>query len=145
MAVRLALPPRAKLHDVFHVGLLKKWVGNPPAAPPPLPAMHNGVVEPEPEHAVRARLARGIRQVLIQWKGEPAASATWEDLDSFRDRFPSFQLEDELLIEGGRDVMWGRPYARKRHARDIRRAAKRAAGAAASPSGHAGQVEPSSG
>ena len=90
MAVRLALPPRAKLHDVFHVGLLKKWVGNPPTAPPPLPAMHNGVVEPEPEHAVRARLARGIRQVLIQWKGEPAASATWEDLDSFRDRFPSF-------------------------------------------------------
>ena len=102
MAVRLALPPRAKLHDVFHVGLLKKWVGNPPAAPPPLPAMHNGVVEPEPEHAVHAHLAHGIRQVLIQWKGEPAASATWEDLDSFRDRFPSFQLEDELLVEGGR-------------------------------------------
>ena len=89
MAVRLALPPR-KLHDVFHIGLLKKWVGNPPAALPPLPAMHNGVVEPEPEHAVRTRLACGIRQVLIQWKGETAASATWEDLDSFRDRFPSF-------------------------------------------------------
>ena len=69
--------------------------------------MHNGVVEPEPEHAVHARLARGIRQVLIQWKGEPAASATWEDLDSFRDRFPSFQLEDELLVEGGGEMSCG--------------------------------------
>ena len=101
VAVRLALPPRAKLHDVFHVGLLKKWVGEPPAAPPPLPVIHNGAVEPEPERIVRARLARGVRQVLIQWKGEPAASATWEDLDSFRDKHPAFQLENELLVEGG--------------------------------------------
>jgi hypothetical protein len=50
---------------------------------------------------VHARLARGVRQVLIQWKGEHAASATWEDLDSFRDKHPTFQLEDELLVEGG--------------------------------------------
>ena len=57
-----------------------------------------------------ARLARGVRQILIHWKGEPASAATWEDLDSFRERHPSFQLEDELLVEGGRDVMWGRQY-----------------------------------
>jgi hypothetical protein len=63
--VRLALPPRAKLHDVFHVGLLKKFVGNPPEVPPPLPHMLHGVVAPEPEHVVRFRLARGARQVLI--------------------------------------------------------------------------------
>ena len=120
VAVRLALPSRAKLHDVFHVGLLKKWVGNPPDAPPPLPAMHNGAVEPEPEHAVRARLARGIRQVLIQWKGEPAASATWEDLDSFRDRFPSFQLEDELFVEGGERCHVGPPLCEETARRQAR-------------------------
>ena len=65
VAVRLTLPPCAKLHDVLHVGLLKKWVGEPPAAPPPLPVIHNGAVEPEPERVVRARLAHGVRQVLI--------------------------------------------------------------------------------
>ena len=124
VAVRLALPPRARLHDVFHVGLLKKWVGEPPAAPPPLPTVHNGAVVPEPDRAVRARVARGVRQVLIRWKGQPAASATWEDLDSFRDKFPAFQLEDALVVEGGRDVMWGRPYERRRRARDVRRDAE---------------------
>jgi len=101
VAVRLELPPRAKLHDVFHIGLLKKWVGAPPPAPPPLPTVHHGAVEPEPELAVRARVARGVRQVLVRWKGEPAASATWEDLDSFVTKYPTFQLEDELVIEGG--------------------------------------------
>jgi hypothetical protein len=126
VAIRLELPPRAKLHDVFHVGLLKKWVGTPPAAPPPLPNIHHGAVEPEPAKVMRARLARGVRQVLIHWKGQSAASATWEDLDSFHDKFPAFQLEDELGLEGGRDVMWGRTYSRHRRARDVRRAAEHA-------------------
>ena len=114
VAVCLELPPRAKLHDVFHVGLLKKFVGPVPAAPPALPAIHHGAVEPEPEHIVRSRLARGVQQVLVHWKGETSASATWEDLDTFRERYPAFQLEeDELALEGGRDVMWGRTYTRR--------------------------------
>ncbi|XP_014660510.1 uncharacterized protein LOC105914201 [Setaria italica] len=126
VAVRLELPPRAKLHDVFHVSLLKKYVGHTPAAPPVLPAIHHGAVEPEPERVMRARLARGVQQVLVHWKGETAASATWEDLDTFRERYPAFQLEDELALEGGRDVMWGRTYIRRKRARDVRRAAERA-------------------
>jgi len=122
VAAWLALPPRAKLHDVFHVGLLKKFSGPPPDAPPPLPPVHHGATVPEPEKAVRSRLARGVRQVLVQWKGESAASATWEDVDAFTAKYPNFQLEDELLLDGGRDVMWGRTYARR--ARDVRRAAE---------------------
>ena len=101
VAVRLQLPPRSRLHDVFHIGLLKKFVGTPPDAPPPLPTVHHGAAVPEPERAVRARLAQGVRQVLIRWKGEPASSATWEDIDAFIEQHPTFQLEDELLLQGG--------------------------------------------
>jgi hypothetical protein len=127
VAVRLALPPRARLHDIFHIGLLKKFHGTPPEAPPPLPPIHRGAAAPEPARAVRTRLARGVRQVLVQWKGESAASATWEDIEPFIAKYPAFQLEDELLLDGGGDVMWGRTYTRRHRARDVRRAAERAA------------------
>ena len=90
VAYCLDLPPSAQLHDVFHMGLLKKFFGAPPEAPPPLTPTSNGAVVLEPEQAVRARLAHGVRQVLVRSKGEPATSATWEDIDSFIARYPSF-------------------------------------------------------
>jgi hypothetical protein len=113
VAARLVLPAGAKIHNVFHVGLLKKFVGVPPDVPPSLPPMHNGAALPVPERAVRMRLARGVRQVLVQWADAPPSAATWEDVDAFVQRYPSFQLADELLIEEGRDVMWGRVYSRR--------------------------------
>jgi hypothetical protein len=66
-----------------------------------------------------------VRQVLIHWKGASPASSTWEDFDTFRAAYPLFQLEDELPLEEGRDVMYGRVYSRRRRARDVRRAAER--------------------
>jgi hypothetical protein len=64
--------------------------------------------------------------VLVQWRGEQAESATWEDFDDFCARHPTFQLKDELIFEEGRDAMYGRPYVRQRRARDVRRARERA-------------------
>jgi hypothetical protein len=101
VAIRLELPQGARLHDVFHVGVLKKFIGAPPASPPALPAIHNGAVILEPLRVEQARLARGVRQVLVHWQGEPAESASWEDLDEFRSKYPGFQLEDELGLKGG--------------------------------------------
>jgi transposase InsO family protein len=126
VAVRLELPQGARLHDVFHIGVLKKFVGAPPASPPVLPPLVNGAVVSAPAKVLRTRLARGVQQVLVQWHGEGAESATWEDYDDFRAEHPAFQLEDELVFEVGRDVMYGRPYVRKRRARDVRRARERA-------------------
>jgi hypothetical protein len=131
VAVRLQLPPGARLHDVFHVGVLKKFVGPPPTSPPLLPPILHGAAVPAPSRVTQGRMARGVRQVLVEWEGEPSNAATWEDLDDFRARFPSFQLEDELDFEAGRDVMYGRTYVRRRRARDVRRAAERAARLAA--------------
>jgi hypothetical protein len=99
VAVRLEPPLDACLHDVFHVGVLRKYVGSPPTTTPALPPLLNGAVVPEPERVVGARLSRGVRQVLVHWRGEPATSATWEEFDNFRARFPAFQLEDELVFD----------------------------------------------
>ena len=64
VAVRLALPPQARLHDVFHVGLLKKFHGEPPQEPPALRHVRHGAIIPEPKRAVKTRLARGVRLPL---------------------------------------------------------------------------------
>jgi hypothetical protein len=101
---------------VFHVGLLKKFVGTPPSAPPALPQIHNGAAMPEPEHVLLSRLAKGVRQLLIHWKGVTAALAMWEDVDSFIDRYPGFQLEDELLVEGGGEMSCGAGTTSANHA-----------------------------
>jgi hypothetical protein len=67
--------------------------------------------------------------VLVHWRGEQASSATCEDLDDFRSRFPDFQLEDELDLEGGEMSCANAPtlgidvpatYAGKRSARAVR-------------------------
>ena len=58
-----------------------------------------------------------------------ATSTTWEDVESFAAKFPDFQLEDELPLDGGRDVMVGCTYTRRTRARDVRRAEARAEGA----------------
>jgi hypothetical protein len=59
------LPPRARLHVMFHVGLLKQFVGTHPSVSPALPQIYNGAAMPEPEHVLRSRLARGVRQLLV--------------------------------------------------------------------------------
>ena len=100
MAVQLQLPQGARLHDVFHVRVLKKVVDTPPATTPALPPTHNGAVVPAPDKITAARVVCGVQQVMVQLKEEPMASANWEDFDDFCSRFPTFQLEDWSSTRG---------------------------------------------
>ena len=116
VAYRLQLPQKARIHDVFHVALLKKFTGDPPAAITPLPLILRGRVVPTPSQVVRARLNRGRWELLVQWDGCSAADATWEPLDDFKERYPAFQLVDELFVgEEGNvvDSFLGRQYRRR--------------------------------
>jgi len=116
VADRLELPPGARLHDVFHVGLLKLFHGTPPETPPVLPPIQNGRACPCPAKVLRGRLARGRYELLVQWADQAAANAAWVSLEDFKRLYPDFQLEDELLLQGGRDVMTGKTY--QRHGRN---------------------------
>jgi hypothetical protein len=49
---------------------------------------------------------------LIKWTDLSEDDATWEILDEYRADYPDFQLEDELFVQAGRDVMNGIPYQR---------------------------------
>jgi hypothetical protein len=41
-------------------------------------------------------------------------------LEEFKRRFPEFQLEDKLLFQEGRDVMYSKTYARRHRRQEIR-------------------------
>jgi hypothetical protein len=101
VAYRLKLPEGARLHNVFHVGLLKPHKGDPPTSSPPLPPVQDGRLLPVPDRVLRAHLRRGVWYILIQWHGLPAEEATWEQLQEFQDLYLAFQLEEELFVEGG--------------------------------------------
>ncbi|XP_012703602.1 WRKY transcription factor WRKY24-like [Setaria italica] len=107
VAYRLHLPANSRIHDVFHVALLKKFVGEPPttAQPLPLPPIVHGRAVPTPEKIVRARLFRGVWEVLVQWVGQSTADATWTPVDDFKATYPSFQLEDDLFLGEGGNVV----------------------------------------
>jgi hypothetical protein len=122
VAVRLALPPGARLHDVFHVGVLKKFIGVPPASPPALPIIHNGAVVPEPLQVTQARLARGVRQVLVHWRANRSSLLPEKTSTNSTASTQTFSSRTSW-VSRGRDVMCGRTYRRRR---DACRAAERA-------------------
>jgi hypothetical protein len=90
VAYRFQLPDGARIHDVFHVGVLKPWRGTPPATLPPLPPLRHGRILLQPERALKAQLRHGTWLVLIKWAGLDESEATWEPVEAFKTRFPSF-------------------------------------------------------
>lgn len=96
VAYRLELPSYTKIHNVFHVSLLKKKIGNKVTPSPTLPPMiEEGVTHWESEKI----LSRGIfkhknqpvTRWLIHWKGFPTKDATWENAPDIQARFPEFK------------------------------------------------------
>ena len=82
----------------------------------PLPDILRGRVIPSPSQVVRARLNRGRWELLVHWDGRCAADATWEPIADFKERYPAFQLADELFVgEEGNvvDSFVGRQYRRR--------------------------------
>ena len=113
VAYRLRLLDGARIHDIFHVGVLKPFHGTPPATTPALPPLQHGRPLQSPEKVLRSQLRCGMWYIHIQWTGLPAVGATWEPVDAFREAHPAFQLEDELFVDGGRDAMVGKVYQRR--------------------------------
>jgi hypothetical protein len=81
VAYKLHLPNGARIHPVFHVSLLKKYIGES-ALPLKelLPVTDDGVVILEPQHILDTRWAkRGNKfeeDSLVQWKHLPVEDAT---------------------------------------------------------------------
>jgi len=100
VAYRLDLPPSALVHPVFHVSPLKQVIGNQPVSSS-LPSTSASLAIPE--RILQRRVSAGDRpalQGLIKWSGLPVSLATWENLESLRQRFPMAPTWGEVTSQG---------------------------------------------
>ena len=93
-AYKLKLPIHLKVHDVFHVSLLKPYIPKQDHVlddeQAVLPAQ--GILELRPERILdtKERILRNrtLRDHLIQWKDYPIEDATWEEETSLLKDYP---------------------------------------------------------
>ncbi len=83
VAYKLALPPTAKIHPVFHVSCLKKVIGNNCRVQTSLPELNKeGSIWLQPEQVLDTRdkhlRGRMIKEALVKWKDTSPEDATWE-------------------------------------------------------------------
>lgn len=104
VAYELSLPPSIKVHNVFHVSLLKKYVHDPNHL------FDWWVIQFEPEGGFQVQLIsildkkvkmlqnRAIRQVKVQWRHFRPENATWELEDEMRKAYPYLFGNFEMLL-----------------------------------------------
>ncbi|GKA40591.1 putative ribonuclease H-like domain-containing protein [Tanacetum coccineum] len=83
--VELDLPPQAKIHNVFHVSLLRGFIGDPLIQTSTFPP-HNWFSHQEirPLQILGQRkLSSGLEEVLVHWDSTPTSEVTWETKVSF--------------------------------------------------------------
>ncbi|CAM8940630.1 unnamed protein product [Rhodiola kirilowii] len=105
VAYRLELPESSKIHPVFHVSLLKAWVGSPPDAIPMLPELsinNQPVMLPSSILNSRIILHNGApeKQILVQWRDRLIDESSWEPLLPLARLFPSLDLEGKVSFDG---------------------------------------------
>lgn len=116
VAYRLKLPEGSRVHNVFHVSLLKPFVesaGTNVAELPPYFAHGRPVTRPRKVLDRRSVWSgdTAVEEVLLEWEDDGGDQPSWEPLTMVRRRFPELLLEDkDDLKEGG--VVTAQPSAR---------------------------------
>ncbi|MCO5586342.1 hypothetical protein L7F22_040282 [Adiantum nelumboides] len=97
-AYKLRLPPNLKVHDVFHVSLLKPYVPNPDQVldAEQIVVLAQGVLELQPDYILETRERKlrnkSIIEHLVKWKDFPEENATWEDEVTLQKDYPDLPL-----------------------------------------------------
>lgn len=85
VAYKLDLPASLRIHPVFHVSLLEKYIPNTfenRIQEPPPPLVIEGEEEFEVEAILDSRLHYRKLQYLVKWLGYPSSENSWEPSSS---------------------------------------------------------------
>ena len=82
-AFQLELPPSMKIHDVFHVSLLRPYKCRPGQAVPAPVTYDGGDAEYEIECVLSHRNSGRTLQYLVKWSGYSEEHNSWEPASSF--------------------------------------------------------------
>lgn len=101
VAYELALPPGYKIHNVFHVSLLKAWKPGQAYNPPPAILEDNGdtywSVESLLLHRDRKCGRKTLREFLVKWEGYGPEHNSWEPEANLRESAPLEEAIEEYL------------------------------------------------
>ncbi|XP_043704749.1 uncharacterized protein LOC122654608 [Telopea speciosissima] len=136
-AYRLALPAAmSRMHNVFHVSMLRKCNADPSQVidPEPIVIQEVGTHEENPtqivdrkEHTLRGKV---IPLVKVKWQHHGAGEATWDREEDVRAKYPKLFESEENKSFGG-IPSWPEDFKNKRGLRrlekDRRKAERRAA------------------
>lgn len=106
VAYKLKLPEGSRLHPVFHVSQLKKKIKNKYSPQDKLPDINDEGEAMVIPVAILARRTikkrnRSVNQLLIHWSNATAETATWEDAEVIKVRFPSITTRGQVVFEKG--------------------------------------------
>ena len=106
MAYKLQLPEGVRIHLVFHVSLLKKYMGDVYDTHTNLPPVSDEgeiILEPEAilDHRWVKQGGKFLAKSLVKWKHLPSEEATWEVTETLCHQFPYLNLEHKVPLSGG--------------------------------------------
>jgi hypothetical protein len=87
VTMKVDLPNKLRMHDVFHVSLLRHYIEGKSPRSPPIPVVlageHEFVVEKIIKHDnIKVSSKKTQLECLIRWKGYTDEHDTWEIMDS---------------------------------------------------------------
>jgi hypothetical protein len=103
VAYELKLPIDWKIHNVFYISLLRKYVSDPTHVLSDLPNVAiEGELLAEPERILKVDTQylrnRSFRRFLVKWKDYREEQPSWEREVDFRANYPNFVIVDNDLF-----------------------------------------------